>query len=156
LSETRTPRLTRAFALHYAEMVAVMLLGMAALALPAQWTTDALLPSLDPDDPALMLGRMAAIMTIPMVPWMRWRGHGWRPCLEMAGAMLAPGAATVALAAAGVLTSVGLLMTVEHVAMFAAMFAVMFARPEEYSGAACHRDSHRATADPTTGTYVRP
>lgn len=134
----RRSRLTRAFARHYAEMVAVMLVGMAALAIPARLATDALLPGVDPDDPALMLAQMAVTMTVPMIPWMRWRGHGWRPCVEMAGAMLVPGLATVVLALTGVVASLGLLMTLEHVVMFAAMFGVMLARPEEYSGAACH------------------
>jgi hypothetical protein len=134
--------LTRSFARHYVEMVVVMLVGMGVLALPARWLTDALFPGVDGDDPALMLARMAAAMTIPMVPWMRFRGHGWRPSLEMAAAMIVPAIAVIALLEAGVLAGLGLLMTVEHVAMFAAMFLVMIARPREYSHA------HHATATP--------
>ncbi len=136
--------LTRTFARHYLEMVAVMLVGMGVLALPAQWATDALWPGVDGDDTTLMLARMAATMTIPMVPWMRWRGHGWQPTLEMAAAMIVPGIGAVALHETGVLESVGALMTIEHVAMFAAMFGVMIARPDEYS----HHDhaSRAATA----------
>ena len=30
---------------------------------------------------------MAATMTIPMVAWMRYRGHRWQPALEMAASM---------------------------------------------------------------------
>ena len=71
------PILTRSFARHYAEMVVVMLVGMGVLALPSRWLTDALFPGVDGDDPALMLARMAVAMTIPMVPRMRFRGHGW-------------------------------------------------------------------------------
>ena len=48
--------------------------------------------------------------------------------------MIVPTVGAVVLLAAGALTGVGLLMTVEHVAMLIAMFAVMAARPEEYSG----------------------
>jgi hypothetical protein len=33
---------------------------------------------------------MAFSMTAPMVAWMRYRGHGWNVCLEMAAAMIAP------------------------------------------------------------------
>ncbi|HYG95828.1 MAG TPA: hypothetical protein VD741_01855 [Solirubrobacterales bacterium] len=128
----------RNFLRHYAEMVIVMLVGMGLLALPAQWATDALLPGVDGDDTTLMLARMAATMTLPMIPWMRWRGHGWRPCLEMAAAMLVPALGVIALFEAGAVEGVGLLMTIEHVAMFAAMFLVMVARPDEYS------HSHRA------------
>jgi hypothetical protein len=73
-------------------------------------------------------------MTLPMIPWMLWRGHGMRPTLEMAGAMIVPTLGAVVLLAVGAVSGVGLLMTVEHVAMLIAMFAVMAARPEEYSG----------------------
>jgi hypothetical protein len=69
-----------------------------------------------------------------MTPWMRWRGHGWRPTLEMAAAMIVPALGTITLHQAGVTESAGLLMTLEHVAMFAAMFGVMVVRPDEY----CH------------------
>jgi len=125
--------LTREFARHYVEMVVVMLVGMGVLALPARWVTDAVLPAVDGADPTLMLARMAATMTLPMVPWMRWRGHGWQPCLEMVGAMIVPAIGVIALLELGVLEAVWLLMTLEHVAMFIAMFIVMIARPDEYS-----------------------
>ncbi|MBS1886430.1 MAG: hypothetical protein JSU06_04500 [Actinobacteria bacterium] len=133
--------LTRDFARHYAEMAIVMLVGMGVLAVPARLASGALLPSLDPDDPGLMVARMAVIMTVPMLPWMRWRGHAWAPCLEMAAAMLLPAAGVVALVEAGLVESVALPMTIEHVAMFAAMFVAMAARPREYS-------HHAPTPDP--------
>ena len=123
--------LTRDIARHYGEMVLVMLVGMAVLAVPAQWATDALWPAVDSDDTTLMLGRMAATMTLPMIPWMRWRGHGWQPSGEMALAMVVPSLAAIAILEAGMLESVGLLMTIEHVAMLAGMFAVMLAWPHE-------------------------
>jgi hypothetical protein len=127
--------LTRSFARHYAEMVVVMFVGMGLLAVPAQLATDAMWPGVDGDDTTLMLARMAATMTLPMIPWMRWRGHGWQPSLEMAAAMIVPGIGVIALLEAGVVEDVGLLMAIEHVAMFVAMFAVMIARPHEYSHA---------------------
>lgn len=126
-------KISRGLLRHYLEMVVVMLVGMAVLALPAQWLTDALWPGVSADDPTLMLARMAATMTLPMVPWMLWRGHDWRPCLEMAAAMIVPALAVIALFEAGIVAGVGLLMTIEHTAMFVAMFLVMFARAHEYS-----------------------
>ncbi|MBS1679791.1 MAG: hypothetical protein JST08_20685 [Actinobacteria bacterium] len=133
--------LTRDFARHYAEMAIVMLVGMGVLAVPARLASGALLPSLDPDDPSLMLARMAVIMTVPMIPWMRWRGHAWAPCLEMAAAMLVPAAGVIALVQAGLVESVAILMTAEHGAMFAAMFVAMAARPREYSHCPTGRDA---------------
>jgi flagellar biosynthetic protein FliP len=134
-------RMTRAFARHYAEMAIVMLVGMAVLAIPARWASGAMLPWLDADDPGLMIARMALIMTLPMVLWMRWRGHRSAPCLEMALAMIAPAVGVILLQRAGLVEGLSLLMTLEHVAMFAAMFVAMVARPDEY----CHgRDLNRA------------
>jgi hypothetical protein len=129
--------LTRHFARHYVEMVLVMLVGMGVLAMPARWASQAIWPQVDADDPTLMLAQMAATMTLPMIPWMRWRGHGWRPSLEMVAAMIVPGIGVIALLEFGVVEGLGLLMTVEHVAMFGAMFAVMIARPDEYSHTRC-------------------
>jgi hypothetical protein len=135
--------LTRAFGRHYLEMVVVMFVGMGVFAFPARWATDALWPAVDSADTTLMLGRMAATMTLPMIAWMRWRGHGWQPSMEMAAAMLVPAAGVIALLETGAVASVGLLMTLEHVVMLVAMFLVMAARPEEYSHA------HGATAPGT-------
>jgi hypothetical protein len=141
------PALTRSFARHYLEMVVVMFVGMGLLAMPAQWATDALWPGVDGDDTTLMLARMGATMTLPMIPWMRWRGHGWQPSLEMAAAMVVPAIGVIALLEAGVVESVGLLMTLEHVAMFVGMFAVMIARPDEYSHAAHEGDATARTVE---------
>jgi hypothetical protein len=146
--------LTRDFARHYVEMVVVMLVGMGLLALPARWVTDAVLPGIDGDDPTLMLARMAATMTLPMIPWMRWRGHGWRPCLEMAAAMIVPATGVIALLEVGVVETVWLLMTLEHVAMFGAMFAVMIARPDEYSHG--RGESHDGAAAARAQLAARP
>jgi flagellar biosynthetic protein FliP len=118
--------LTRRFWRHYAQMVLVMLAGMAVLGIPAGLAF--------PDQSTgEMLAVMAATMTAPMIPYMRWMGHGWRPTLEMTAAMVVPALGTLALLAADAVTGVGALMTIEHVAMFGGMFAVMAARPEEYS-----------------------
>jgi hypothetical protein len=141
--------LTREFARHYVEMVVVMLVGMGLLALPARWATDALWPEVSGADTTLMLARMGATMTLPMIPWMRWRGHGWQPSMEMAAAMIVPAIGVVALLEAGVLETVWLLMTLEHAAMFIAMFVVMIARPQEYSHA--HTTSARAHLAARTG-----
>jgi hypothetical protein len=135
--------LTRDFARHYAEMAIVMLVGMGVLAVPARMASDAVFPSVDPDGTTLMLARMAVIMTVPMVPWMRWRGHAWAPCLEMAAAMLVPAAGVIALAEVSLVQNVAILMTIEHVARFAAMFVAMASRPDEYAG--CGTVEGRAT-----------
>ena len=120
------------FIRHYAEMVLAMFLGMfvlggAAAGLLAlagvdvgDWRTEA---------PALLLLGMALTMTIPMVAWMRHRGHGWMPAAEMSAAMFLP--SVVAIALGGVMDIDGQLMF-QHVGMFPAMLAAMLLRREEY------------------------
>lgn len=62
------------FVRHYLEMVAAMLAGMIALAAASGLGLDL------PDRTAVELIEMAVWMTVPMVAWMRIRGHGWRSC----------------------------------------------------------------------------
>ena len=112
-------------------MVAAMFVGMLVLGVPAGLVVD-----LD-DQEALKLLGMAVTMTIPMVAWMRYRGHGWRPCAEMSAAMFLPTFVAIALLAT---VDYGTLMMAEHVAMLLAMLVAMLLRPSEYT----HR--HPATA----------
>jgi hypothetical protein len=137
--------LNRNFLRHYAEMVVVMFLGMAVLGLPAGWALQALGSSwadLQDQAPAAMLLLMAATMTLPMVGWMRRRGHGWGPTNEMSASMIVPTLAVIALGGAGLMSDVGTMLVVEHVLMLAGMLAVMLMRPEEYS----HHHQHAAMA----------
>jgi hypothetical protein len=84
------------------------------------------------DAPALGFLGMATSMTVPMVGWMLYRGHGWRANAEMSAAMFVPTFAVIALTWADLVTDTGALMTIEHSAMFVLMAAVMLARPAEY------------------------
>ncbi len=130
--------LNRHFARHYLEMVAAMFIGMGVLWMPAREALGAAGMSsseLREDAPALMLSVMAATMTVPMVAWMRYRGHGWRPSAEMAAAMLVPTAGAIALLGGGLVEDLDALMVIEHVAMLLGMLVAMLLRPAEYSGA---------------------
>jgi hypothetical protein len=126
-----TPR--QRFARHYIEMVVVMFVGMAVLALPAQMALTAADTSWSELGTSAMLLAMALEMTVPMVAWMRFRGHGWRPSGEMAAAMLLPTFAAIGLDAAGLVGDSGVLMAGEHVAMLLAMLGAMLLRPAEYT-----------------------
>ena len=114
----------KSFLLHYLEMVAAMFVGMLVLGAPASLVLD-----LD-DREALMLLGMAVTMTLPMVAWMRFRGHGWRPCAEMTAAMFLPTFVAIALLGTVDYDS---LMVFEHVAMLLAMLGAMLLRPSEYT-----------------------
>jgi hypothetical protein len=127
---------TKHFVRHYAEMVVAMFLGMAVLGLPAGRAMSAVGTSwseLHTDAPALMLMGMAVTMTVPMIGWMRFRGHGWQANTEMSASMFVPTFAVVALLWAGLVEDLGVLLVIEHVAMLASMLAAMLLRRAEYS-----------------------
>jgi hypothetical protein len=128
---------TRHFARHYVEMVIVMFAGMAALGLPAGWAMTAMGTSWDElqsDAPAAMFGLMAMTMILPMVAWMRFRGHGWRANGEMSLSMVLPTLGAIALLSADVAEDVGALLVAEHGVMLLAMLGAMLLRPSEYTG----------------------
>ncbi len=134
----------RHFIRHYAEMVAAMFLGMLVLGMPAVAALGAAGVSraeLRADAPALALLGMSLTMTVPMIAWMRYRGHGWRASNEMAAAMLIPTGGVIAVLGAGLVTEFGTLMAIEHVVMLPSMLVAMLLRRDEYS----HGD-HRGRA----------
>jgi flagellar biosynthetic protein FliP len=134
--------MTRRLLLHYLEMVVAMLLGMFVLGGALTVLLEAAgidVGNWDRDLPALFLLSMAFVMTVPMVGWMRHRGHGRRPCAEMAGSMFLPTIVVVGMLAADVGGGVHSLMAIQHVAMFPAMLGVMLLRREEYGGSPVRR-----------------
>ena len=127
---------TKQFVRHYVEMVIAMFLGMGLLMPPIGWAlgaVDSSWSALRTSAPALMVLGMAVTMTVPMIGWMAFRGHGRRVNLEMTAAMLVPAFGVVALLWAGFVTDLGILLVIEHVAMLASMLAAMLLRRAEYS-----------------------
>ena len=136
---------TRHFVRHYLEMVAAMFLGMVVLGAPAGWALDAIGSSwseLNADAPSLMLLGMAVTMTVPMVGWMRYRGHGRRANAEMSASMLIPTFAAIGLFESGAMTDVSALLAIEHVAMLLGMLVAMLLRPDEYRHHHAHAHAH--------------
>jgi hypothetical protein len=127
---------TRHFVRHYVEMVVAMFLGMAVLGAPIGWALGAIGSSwseLNTDAPTLMLLAMAMTMTVPMIGWMRYRGHGWQANTEMSASMFLPTFAVIALLWAGLVEDIGTLLVIEHVAMLLSMLGAMLLRPAEYA-----------------------
>lgn len=81
-----------------------------------------------------MLFGMAVTMTVPMVAWMRHRGHGWPASAEMSASMFIPAFGVIALLWGGLFENIGALMLIEHVVMLPSMLVAMLLRREEYSG----------------------
>ena len=79
---------------HFLEMVAAMWVGMVAGGLvfaPILAASEMTPSEARVRYPELYLLVMAFNMTVPMVLWMRHRGHGARSCFEMSAAMVVPG-----------------------------------------------------------------
>ena len=119
---------TKHFLRHYAEMVVAMFLGMAVLGYPVDWVMGRVGANSD----EFMFLEMATTMTVPMVGWMLYRGHGWRANTEMSASMFVPTFAVIGVLTTGLLTDIGILMAAEHVVMLLAMAGVMLLRPDEY------------------------
>jgi hypothetical protein len=137
---------TRGFLRHYAEMVAAMFIGMVVLGVPAEaalHTMGTSASALEDDAPAVLLLGMAFVMTAPMVGWMSYRGHGWRPNAEMAASMFVPTFGVIGVMATGMVSDFMTLMTAEHVVMLPSMLVAMLLRRDEYT---CGVHAHQAQA----------
>ena len=75
-------------------MTVAMMLGMFALGFAFSLTGREFL-DFRLDHPELGLVAMAVAMSVPMVAWMRVRGHGWRRGTEISLAMFVPAAVLV-------------------------------------------------------------
>jgi len=135
---------TRHFARHYVEMVVAMFLGMGVLLPPLGAALRAAGTSLHSSD-VLMISAMALTMTVPMVGWMRFRGHAWPVCADMTAAMVLPTLSVLALLWSGLVGDLGTLLVIEHVAMLPSMLVAMLLRRDEYTGAV-HRHAHQQVA----------
>jgi hypothetical protein len=122
----------RAFARHFGEMVLAMLLGMVVLGGLAELAFALAGSSLSDQPGGTQVMLMAFNMTVPMVLWMRHRGHAAARNVEMALSMIVPSVAAAALAWAGALGS-GPALGIQHAVMILAMLGVMLSRYQDYS-----------------------
>ncbi len=118
--------------LHFLEMFAAMWVGMAvgvAVYVPVAGFPSYRQALLRYPVEALLV--MAFSMTVPMVGWMLFRGHGWRNSAEMAAAMLVPAVPFVLLA--GFHVTRGLSSCPYMMLSVLAMLGLMFHRRDVYS-----------------------
>jgi transcriptional regulator GlxA family with amidase domain len=132
------------FVLHFAEMWIAMLVGMMLfMAIPGVMGLSSVLHQLG----------MALSMTLPMVAWMRIRGHALRHGIEMALAMLVPWAALTGLAALGAADALPWLAQSGTAAMALGMIGIMLVRREHYASGA-HHDHAGAQPAPRLRRHV--
>jgi uncharacterized membrane protein YbjE (DUF340 family) len=122
------------FVQHLLEMVAAMMVGMmasAAIFLSALgMNVDAALRQ-----HAILFVLVQDVgMTVAMIAWMRYRGHAWRGCTEMATAMVVPAIPLIGLRLAGVIS--GPICGAYCAITFLAMMLVMVYRRHDYGHSA--------------------
>src|SRR5512146_2647781 len=126
----------RRFLRHFFEMVVVMMLGMcvlgAAFGAFHQLAFGSGFAAAWRDHVGLAAFAMAFNMTVPMVLWMRYRGHSWERGGEMALAMNLPLLPALVLYAVDAIPARGVL-GMQMMLMVPAMLAAMLYRKEEYS-----------------------
>lgn len=142
---------TRRFARHFFEMVGVMTLGMFVLGVAFRQLHILLFGSgfaAAWDDHVLLAAfAMAFNMTVPMVLWMRYRGHSWERGGEMAAAMNLPLLPALVLYWLGAIPAEGVL-GLQMMLMIPAMLGAMLYRKEEYSAPhTAHRHHKRWFAE---------
>src|SRR5687768_3243454 len=75
----------RYFLLHFLEMCLTMCIGGITLNVLFFWGAAWIgYPNLFERFPEVSLLVIGMNLAMPMIAWMRFRGHGWRPTLEMA------------------------------------------------------------------------
>jgi hypothetical protein len=120
---------------HFLEMNVAMLVGMAVggmvfgRILVAFGTT---ITETRLQYPELAVLVMGFNMTVPMVAWMRYRGHGWRSSAEMAAVMFVPCIPIMVLLRSNIIAFASV-CGLYCASMAAAMLIVMFVRRSEYA-----------------------
>jgi hypothetical protein len=137
------------FLTHYIEMLVAMAAGMLVLFPVWKMAIDgtaptSLLRSVEVDTMV-----MATAMSVPMVGWMRRRGHDWAPAWEMSLAMYAGFIVLYPFLWAGLLDETAV-MSYGHVLMLAFMLLAMLWRRHEYTAA--HHDHRGARHEKISGS----
>ncbi|AUI50116.1 hypothetical protein [Arthrobacter crystallopoietes] len=131
------------FTRHYLEMVVAMILGMVVLGPVWNWLTRAAGVSAVFDRPDVASLVMATNMTVAMGAWMKFRGHGWAPIIEMGAAMYLPFIVLFVPLWMGAIDG-HTVMAAGHLLMLPAMAIAMLLRLDEYTQDHAH---HRHSAD---------
>jgi hypothetical protein len=125
-------RSKRTFAMHFLEMVVVMLVGMGVFSGLAALAFGLAGSGMSDQPGAIRVTLMGVNMAVPMALWMGLRGHPALRNLEMAASMLLPTFVAAVLVWAGAV-NVMAGMTIQHAVMVPAMLAVMLWRYDEYA-----------------------
>lgn len=124
------------FLRHLLEMALAMILGMVAGGAVFVVSMGVTVDEAITRYPVAFTLVMAFSMTMPMIAWMRHRGHAWRSSSEMAAAMVVPALLLICLSLADVIT--GPICGFYCASSLIAMVAVMLYRRSEYGAGHTH------------------
>ena len=147
-------RSRRAFTVHLGEMLVAMFLGMMLLGGVSQLALLAAGSNLGEASGAVQVLLMGFNMTVPMVAWMRYRGHDRARTGEMAASMAIPSLGATALAV-GVL-SADAALAAQHGLMIPAMLGVMLRRYDHYARPVGRRPQAPTFASEPSGSTSIP
>jgi hypothetical protein len=131
------------FLWHFLEMCVVMCAGAGILAVLARWI-GSLIGYAEPIRrfPELSTMLLALWLSLLMLAWMRFRGHAWRPTLEMAGTSIVVLPLLISAAWLGIIAQSDLLK-LECGLACVLMLVPMLLHLDHYTG---HHASHHAHA----------
>jgi hypothetical protein len=131
------------FVLHYLEMCMACCVGGVTLGV-AFFGGATLIgyPDLIVQAPVFSTLALAIILTVPMVAWMRFRHHEWRPTLEMGSATMGLGIVVITLGTLGFIPPSGMFEWVTSLAC-PVMLVPMLYRVRLYAGG-MHHHAHAA------------
>jgi hypothetical protein len=124
------------FLRHLLEMTVAMMLGMFAYGLLLGSILGAAGRNLEDarlGQPELFALGMATSMSVPMVVWMRHRGHDWRSGMEMTAAMFAPALLLIVCYRLHAVSAESI-CPLACAAMIPAMVGAMLFRLDDYTG----------------------
>jgi hypothetical protein len=147
----RVLRPTGRFIGHLLSMCAVMCVGMGILD-ALYFGAARLIGYSNPITqlPELTVLVVAVNMSVPMVAWMRYGGHEWRPIWEMSGAMFVEAIVVLGVAWAALVPKSSL-FALQHALMVPAMIIPMVFRLDLYA-ARTHHHARRTKAAPSVET----
>ncbi len=123
------------FGRHYLEMCIAMCIGVAVTSFLLRSVADVRGTDLRQEWPLLSLLVISIGITVPMAAWMRFRGMGWRPILEMSVAGIG---AVLVVAWFGLISASGVKVGTVCGVACVAMFGAMLFRLDMYTGCSGH------------------
>jgi hypothetical protein len=140
------------FLLHYVEMCLAMCIGGISLNVLFFWGAAQLgYPDLFEQYPELSLLLIGVNLALPMMAWMRFRGHEWRPTLEMASTSVILALVLIGVSGLGFLSTSSMFEWLRALAC-PVMLVPMLLRLDLYTGHHAGHSHQAHTATPADET----